>query len=640
MNFIKRTIFLLLAILISGLAAETNAQEKISPLRGLIEFVAGGSRDSSAEHFYNTSFEMPAGLALDEQRKILYVTDKELNRIIAVNLNEGNSVATVAKLNAPTSIVFFPDNTLVFLSYDKEKNNSFLYKINLADKQISPIIPKAKEDKQALFSGVSDLLALPNSNLLLWTNPEHGEIGLIDKETGEQKSLVKDSPDIPRPYSLTLYNNLVYILDQRSKRVYRLKEIPSLAAESKVMYEQAGDAPNAQRIRGSKNGLYFVLEGLNSINKGFPYEPLKLFNAWGERMPATNNPDTQEKNYESILFDALEGQEKGFLVSQNDPAQIFVTDRINKRVISIRDYDVDKNILLKSEKGVSLSDIRYPKEKDPAVTRILMVSDSGAFYQGEEITKRAPMNKLKTLGKRLEQDLNLRAHLHNSAKQFELLNMAEVSWHQLFVWPFFRVPKVVKDYSVDLVILPLFRAPFIETLFNAPIPQDNSENEEDPEFAIMPDTQKRDFQPLVNLVQACEAHKMVEVGTNGKYRFRPIEELCKFEDVKQSIKELYGALALKIKNKIFQNLPAPPSLVLSYTPIDAASNNDCVRDLYRGIAAQGGFNYLDLSDYMMSILTTYYTSNGILGYHLTEDGHALYARVLEERLFSSGILKE
>jgi hypothetical protein len=178
------------------------------------KFMVAGSFDAGLRdgEFWQAAFDHPAGMAISEDGRYLYVADEGSHALRSIDLDNRNRVSTLFILprGNPADIeeVALQDGKLYFLP----SNQMGLWRVPLSGGRPSLMIPSSAPHQ------ISPPLAWPKSNRLFWINFQKAELAFSDSDGPSQTAGViqgfQDGPNLARLMEL---NGALFLFDNAGR---------------------------------------------------------------------------------------------------------------------------------------------------------------------------------------------------------------------------------------------------------------------------------------------------------------------------------------------------------------------------------------------------------------------------------------
>jgi hypothetical protein len=139
--------------------------------------------------------------------------------------------------------------------------------------------------------------------------------------------------------------------------------------------------------------------------------------------------------------------------------------------------------------------------------------------------------------------LNTLAALEDVPMHFEILNDGRVIDSMVYLWPYYEVPEIVKNYDVDLVMVMMDAGQSsMAAFFHSPMTPEGIPAEKfEAEFDLRSNTDKFKTGPLHDFFDLCLKKKFLTVGKDGKWDLAPFQQMFSDKEVENQAEDLIGA---------------------------------------------------------------------------------------------------
>lgn len=608
-----------------------------APVSHFHDLVAGLGEPGFADGaFTRARFRSPVALAQSEDGRILYVADRDNNRIRRILLSESNRVETAAgtgaaghrdgplaaaTFNQPSAIVTLSANEV--LVYDQ--GTGLFRRVSFPGRDFPAGNVSTVHVEGTGLPGVWGIARVPSRNAVYFTQPDLGLIGRLDLDSGRVSHVMKNWSDLPSPTAITIHAGGLAVVDRESTFVELLRIPEGQPIETELLCNAKGIVALA-----SSGGKLYGLAAHSKtpwmrLDNG---QAVGLWSVWG--VPLRVQPDMP-----GAFLDLPPAQPCGLLADSRSERSFFVSAAGMESVTTLKDYGFDtfrNPIVERPRRGALADDYDYPKKKPEGTTRIILAGDSHLSYPTDAEAEKTTWDRMSTVPKRLELKLATRASLEGSRSRFEVLLAAHGRWAPLLVWTAYELPPLAKTYDADLVILVVPSATgTLQAYLTSPITEEGIPAQTiDPEYLLTSGRAKLVNNPVRKLYELCAAREWaLPVGDGPLEISVGIEKLLGSQDTRAEVLELYG----RPLGKLRRDLRPQTRLVLCFFPIGDPGRVGAARELVRELAKARRLELLDLTDPVTALARTYYPLSEVVGMdHLTSGGHDLIAEVLSFEL--------
>jgi hypothetical protein len=648
----------------------------LSPLVQYNDLVAGESgRGFEDGPFYAAQFDYPLGLSVSQDGSVLYVADRENNRIRSVNLNDKNRVLTLAgtgerstkngafssaTFSHPRAIVCLPDQRIA-VSEGNEGGTGDIRLLDLSTQKVTTLAGggTSKEDGDGLKTVVGDVWNMvfrSLDNCLYFSEPNGGTIKRLNLKNGFLETVLKDNELLPHPEALCISGDKLYAADRDLDKVYEVTGLDTKLAVSAVatpginprtvitvVLQEVGKAHKIIALAGNGTSLY-AYEGQpasqSPIVRLFPDpDTLTFGSVWGETMA---NASQVLPHFLGVSL----GVPVGFVPDPRSEGRFYVTNPMQNIVVSLRDLRF--GTLLSNG---STKEFTYPEKKPYNTYRILLCGRSYLYFQSDKSwdgkgKQNVTTNIMMLVSKKLELLLNTQAALEDVPVHFEVFNEGRVINSMLYTWPYYEVPQIVKKYDIDKVMIMMDSGQCdLAQFFQSPITAEGIPAEGfDPEFDLRSKTDKFKTGPLHSFFELCQKKNFLTVEQGGKWYLSPFEKLITDREVENRTEDLMGRPLGMLKKKL-DNLKTSSGkscqLDLCYFPQGSLTGfpYKSERNFWKEICVKDEVGFLDLTDDFLVTRLTYYPFSDMEGNdHFSKDGHTLFAHLLAYELVKNNMI--
>ncbi len=659
----------------------------LSPIVQFQDLVAGaGEAGFEDGQFYQAQFNQPAGLAVNSDGSILYVADQFNHRIRAILLDEKNKVETIAGsgkqgqedgslLNAsfdqPTVIVSLPDNRMAV--YDEGTRLIRLLDLNKNLTTTLWVGERALANGNAIATkpdSVWGLAYLKSDQCLYFTQPESGALWKLDPKTGKAEIILKNYSLIPHPTALCASAETLYLSDRDSAGVYEFRpgtnsspltgevdpqkfgttnktisdgnKFRSNLNDDHLMMRKVGEAHKVLSLALSGDTLY-SLQSDSSVpvfrvcpNSG----PLSFISPWPEGDNTIKNPGLLLPHFRgsSIKSKAC------LLADPRSENRFFVSNPTYSFISSFRDLRFVGSFPEKNSGG--LPDFEYPAAKPFGTYRILLLgrsylqmivprsSERKCFPCGE--------NQMAVMAKRIELNLNTIASLDDSSFHYEVLSGMRSDRQTVYLWPYYTVPEIVKKYDVDQVVMLMDPMTDLYPYFLSPLgPEGIPQHEVDPEFWLLPNSQKFKTGLLHDFFELCKSKNIIKLSSDHRWIMPQFNEFTDDPEVRDRLIEIIGKPLELFKKKLAElgkERGKNISFLFCFFPTGDVFNkirypSQGQRLFWKDLCRKKNIPFLDLCDDFTTLRLSYFPfSEGRDNDHYDINGHDLFSTIFTHEL--------
>jgi hypothetical protein len=640
-----------------------------------IALVAGagtaGFRDG---RFTSALFNNPLGLAIRTDGTILYVADAGNNRIRAIHLDQDNKVTTLvgqdtagslngaletATFNRPQGLYYLPGDRLVV----NDAGNNLLRLVDLKTGIVSTLAGGSGANlaegpaTQVSMGGVWDMAYVPETDVLLLTQPAQQALKRLDLKNGKVTYVLHNSESIPYPYALCETGGKLYLADHD-----RILVIDWKAPGDPRPVLVATLATNIQFL-SENGGLFYALnfndqEPLTRLNMP-SFVPVTFVNPFGDaipdpgkNLPTFKNPSTSLPVY--------------FVPDPRDIRKFYIVNPTMNIVTSFRDLFGNEAGWYGWKNSNGLNEPEYPTQKPPRTFRILFCGDSRScavlnypfkMTWNTQIWNDTVYNltmdlapRQVSLSKRMETELNTIAAVDELPFNFEVLNLYHNANNPpLILWPYYEVPGAVQKNDIDLVVI--FQAPppglmdYIpfNNYFTRPItPEGIPAADFDPEYVLKPLSNRIPEGEPRRFFELCKSKKLVFINGNN-FSFSP--DVFLDPALHDLLVQLYGKpydlLNRKLSSmKTSSGKPVRLLICSAHTgPLESSSGSSEDPKIWPDLCKKYHIPFLDLNDEMTALSLSFFplTENAGNG-HFNPNGHLFFSQLLIHDFIRDGFI--
>ncbi len=614
-----------------ALASAPTLAGAVTPMVYYDSLVAGGEAGFRDGSFAAARFREPLGLAFDETGRKLYVADSGNHRIRVIDLGRENAVTTLAggdsagaadgplsraTFGTPARLASLPGNRLAV--YDAGNNSIRL--IDIQNQTVSTLVKGLP---------VRDMVYRQQDDSLYLSEPDNHMVEKMDLKTFSITTVFSQSPRIPSPGALCLYQGNLCAADEKSAAIYEVTP----ANGNPVSLKAVGNAKDALALTSTDGRLYAFQEGGFLARVELPRStPFELPTPWGFLV--------KNDDYQGMPFFTLPvGIPPGFTASPTEPRKLFIS--MEHSIVSVRDYDFQERWGAIEENNGALTDFDYPYQKPAGIFRILAIGpsrNSTAVPLPKDPLTPADENtqspRVETFPKQLELLLNTEAALRNSKVHFEVLNFTRRG-SPISTFAYYDVPDLVKRYDIDLV-LGLGDQSGYKDYYERPLtPEGIPAPSVKHEYLLKPLSERAKSGVALDLLERCKKMK-IPVSNGQDFPGDGLFSLFCTGDpqIQSDLEEMAGRRLVLLNDKLGSMRTSSgnrPQFAVYYVPCRDFPN-DCLEPFWGDLCSHYHLRFLDLSDAYDALKTSYYPTNVT---HFTAYGNALVALILSHYLIDS-----
>jgi len=642
---------LLFSVFFLSLSHEALA---VRPISATIALVAGqegraGFKDGS---FTSALFNTPLGLSVSDDGTQLFVADSGNNRIRIIHLDQNNDVTTLtgqtlagkldgplekAQFNNPHGVLYLPGERLVVNDF----GNQLLRLVDLKAGTVSTLTPVP-------VNGVRDMAYMPSADSIFFSQPDISNLKRLDLKTGLISTVLNNNTQLPHPAALWCQANKLYIADKDLPQVDELDWKDNTPANPVSV---ATTLANILSLSWNGDILYALLE-----NPGVPAERLFLdsnnvsnttysgqFNnklvsfrsPWGDTIPPEALYPAADMSY---------APSTGFVPDSSDDRKFYVAKPDQQTIVSFRDlFGFDWSPQPGGCNSNHVNEPEYPAKKPKNTYRILIVGDSRSAeiqaypfptdFHPQRRNDDFPQNLF--LSKQIERELNFQAALDETSLNFEVFNSSLQG--DLYLWPTYELPDIVKRNDIDLVVIFMPRAgpdfsPY-KFYFDHPITSEGiPQYPNDMEYVLKPPLERIPNGMPRNFYNFCKAHNLVRIEGNV---FNFDESLLSHPELHDALVEMYGKPLDVLNQKLLamKTSSGQPVRVLLCTTHTTQPYWGNLEDpqIWADAAKKYNFRLLETNPEITAFWFSFYPLAGN-DIHLNPDGHDFFGRLLAHDL--------
>ena len=648
----------------------------LSPMVQFQSLVAGEGENGFLDGaFYSAQFNRPLGLALSPDGSILYVADQKNNRIRAVLLDQKNKVETlagtgeagakdgpisIATFNQPTALAVLPDGKMVV----DDNGDSSLRLVDPNSKTVStltvkdgPVAP-GKEALKTDFVSIWNLAYFP-PRYLYFTQPTEGCLRLLNLETGQVETVLKNDPLVPNPKALCVAGGKIYVADQNLEQVYEVPNpeskttptqtpttVPTSATPTlpvtaiSVPLQPVGPAHQVIALTGWDKALYaYQADPKAPIVRLLPnVMPITFISVWANKL-IYPSPGVILPQFQSVFsYDQV-----GFIPDPRRKGSFYVSNPANSMLYSFSDFHQAEVAPSGEDYNNSwpIHDFEYPQAKPPKTIRIMVIGRCLTYWEGNGMKYEAEgFDAEKTdymlgLAKKMEISLNTLAAFEDIPYHFEVFNAAmHHGANVLYNWGYYVIPPITKKYDIDfLLILQDQGFNFLDQYFNCPLTSEGIPAERiDSEYMLEPNAEKYKTGPMHDFFELCKTKKLLREDSPTHWIFSEIDDFLSDPEARKPLMEIMGKNLSMLRDKTEEPKTGggkPCQVELWAVPTSNYVKN-IDRDFYKEMAQKNKIPFVDLCDDFRVVGESYwpYYYNPMAGGHFTADGMNLFAQIM------------
>lgn len=626
----------------------------LSPIVQFHDLVAGSGEPGYEDGpFYSARLDRPTGLALSQDGTVLYVADQGDHRIRAVALTHRNRVTTLtgngkpghqdgplnqATFQGPTALAILPGDKL---AVNDEGNHSIRW-IDLKAGTVStlpdPLLPATATVRSIAYD--------PGSQRLYLSQPAAGLLRCVDLETQKVTEVLNADPRLPRPGSLAVQDEGLFVADEAAGKVFLLE--PPSAPATTVGLTLIGQTVKPLALAGTGKALYALQADAQApLTRLRPDPgPITFVSVWGQKLLDPPNgslvPDLQAIGMEDRV---------GFLADPTSDNRLFMANPGRGMVTSFRDLRSDAMVHADVTNKAGLADLEYPYRKPARTFRIILTGRSYLYWIASVNTEKKveafkePTNRMAMLAKRLELTLNTLAALEDCPTHFEVLNGGMVRDTDAYIWPCYEAPGWAQKYDADLVLVMVEAGAGLFSYFKTPLDREGvPQAQADPEYFLKPNKDKFKSGNFKDLLDLCRSKKMLAETSPIKWDLAPMQDLAADPGVRILLRKVMGAPLSSLQKKLAALPSASGSkcrLGFCFFPdgMDSPFPPTSIRSLWKDICLERNIPFIDLTDDFTALRTTYYPFSEMNGMdHFTAEGHLLWGLLLGHELIRGHVI--
>ncbi len=630
---------------------------------GFNDLVAGeGTAGLVDGPFYSAQFHSPEGLAINPEGTRLYVADRDNNCIRVIDLDHGNQVSTLtgqiqsgnadgpfetALFHSPLTLAYLPGDRLAVNDYD----NARIRLLDLKTRSVSTLAGtgvsgiKDGEGSQALLGPVHNMVYLTTDDALYFTQPRDGALRKIDLKTKTVITVLSHHPFLPNPTALCVGNDKLYVADQYASQVYVATPLDKAKPGDNYLVGLRAVA-SGEKIKAlgfSGNCLYALQVDENQpFQRLLPERPITFVSVWGD---AITRPTR-----DVFFSDLLNPLPQSLVADPRSERRFFIAHPSLNNISALRELsqaDLNRADALNKQ---AMADFEYPLIKPAKTYRILLIGDSHTFNMYESDMKKRGWegyNRMVSLSKRLELDLNTLAALEDEPTHFEVLHDGRNSGEPLNVWPYYVVPGLVQKYDVDLVLYvvePLYFINYFVSYYQWPLTKEGIPAQKmDPEFLLQPLTSRIPKGAPRRFFDLCSAKKILTIRKDKEIQFDEYPTSFLRDDaIRGCMVEMYGKPIEMLREKLEKmetsegNSVRVEMCLMSFGRLSPSAEQ---KPFWNEVRERTGIPILDLLDPMTALRMTYFPFSEEDGFdHFSADGQSFMAFLFAHELIHQKVI--
>jgi hypothetical protein len=602
-------------------------------------------------------------MVLDPPSNRLFVADRDNHCVRVIDLSNDHQVSTLAgsgrqgyedgpfdqaSFHKPEGLSLLPGGRLVV--YDG--GNARLRLLDLNERTVATLAGNGHlgvQDGAALEAQVGPIWGmtyLEPQDALYLSQPGLGALRKLDLKSRTITTPLKDHPKAPQPEALCAAGDRLFLSDRKNGEVLELtprEDVPMAVATPAGMggpfaMKTVAKARKVLALAWVEGSLYALEADTNTpVSRLIPAERVGFITARGEVL--------RDPGRLGHFGDVMAKMPMALVPDPASPRKFYLSHPSRNMVTSFRDLSLADRLLNESYNSDGLMDFEYPRAKPPNVFRILLLGDSHLYhnYHGMEWAD----NRMELLAKRTELNLNMRAALQGAKVRFEVLTRTSPASQPLFVWPYYVVPTLVKDYDVDLVLLTqtyLNCHPSIySAYFNWPLTKEGIPAEKfDPEHALRPWKEKLRGDLNQELYDRCAAKGLLRKDPPHQDLFGEFRDLVADPDVRDVLVRMIARPVRLLKSGLGSRKTLrgdPVRFELCLLPLPNYEWFPRQRAFWSEVEKETRMRILDLTDLMTVFRVSLFPLSVMDGYdHFNSAGHEFLSLALARELVQRGII--
>jgi hypothetical protein len=648
----------------------------LSPIVQFQDLVAGaGGAGFDDGPFYSAQFSHPMGLCLNEKANVLYVADRDNNRIRAVNLDEKNRVETLggtgvagvlngpldkAQFNGPIGVVSLPNDLIAV----NDAGNRSIRLIDIKKGMVSTLVGvggtvSGSEVDAAPFQFPTapwGMVFSSTENCLYFSHPSEGILRKLDLTTQRMSTVLQGDPRLLHPAVLASTDTKTYVSGFDPSGIFEIHPLagksvaptPTTGSQG-VSLVQVGEGQNVIALAANDKGLWAIeADPQSPLVRILPKPgPVTFSSVWGQRitipkpgnllLPFTN---LQAQQIDGLIPDPRSGNRFYWSNSERGIITAF-------RDLGLGDFDSAPGESLWNSGGIH--DFEYPAIKPKGTYRILIVGRSYTFWTVDDRKFEEPglegesQKFMRTLAKRLELSLNTLASLEDAPMHYEVLNggMHYGISSEINVFSYYVAPPLAEHYDVDLVLLVQDEGFGLDSYFQAPLTKEGIPPDKlDPEYYLKKNEEKLKQNPLRDLFKSWQVKGYAGPESDTVWKLYAIDKLMSDPETRGPLIDLIGKPLGMLQDKLKAKKTSagnPRRLALCYFPASPITSKSR-RFFWRDLCDKKRIPFLDLCDDFTALGYTYYPYSQGEGGHFTNDGMFFFSTLLTHELLRNSTI--
>jgi hypothetical protein len=341
----------------------------------------------------------------------------------------------------------------------------------------------------------------------------------------------------------------------------------------------------------------------------------------------------------------------GFVPDSSDGRKFYVAKPDQQTIVSFRDlFGFDWNPQPGGYNSNHINEPEYPAKKPKNTYRILIVGDSRSAeiqaypfptdFHPPRRNDDFPQNLF--LSKQIERELNFQAALDETSLNFEVFNSSLQG--DLYLWPTYKLPDIVKRNDIDLVIIFMPRAgpdfsPY-KFYFDHPITSEGiPQYPNDMEYVLKPPLERIPNGMPRNFYDFCKAHNLVRIDGNV---FNFDESLLSYPELHDSLVKMYGRPLDVLNQKLLaiKTSSGQPVRLLLCSTHEGVGNllYPDNSQIWMDAAKKYNFPILDINAEFEALHLAFFPLTGDDHNHMNPDGHLFFGKLIAHDLIHDKLI--